>query len=219
MSDSIGRRWQLGTIQLDYAAAERFDLVPQPHVRHFSPQPWADDDKVLPDAAEPYFLRSSAGPAFVLAGTVVRPLALKKQSNGRFEIGTLEGSGMHVSGLFEGLGTVKMAVRALRFVVHHCFYVAQGKMAFTVDGKESELGQYETLYVPAGMEFSLRFLGRVSKVVVFSNGKGLTNLMCQLGEPYQGAIIPEKEVLAVGEGDMARRAMNSGLVDVLVAGE
>jgi threonyl-tRNA synthetase len=26
VSDSIGRKWQLGTIQLDYAAAERFDL-------------------------------------------------------------------------------------------------------------------------------------------------------------------------------------------------
>ena len=26
MSDSIGRKWQLGTIQLDYAAPERFDL-------------------------------------------------------------------------------------------------------------------------------------------------------------------------------------------------
>jgi threonyl-tRNA synthetase len=27
VSDSIGRKWQLGTIQLDYAAAERFDLT------------------------------------------------------------------------------------------------------------------------------------------------------------------------------------------------
>src|SRR5690606_11819516 len=26
VSDSIGRKWQLGTIQLDYQAAERFDL-------------------------------------------------------------------------------------------------------------------------------------------------------------------------------------------------
>jgi len=27
VSDSIGRKWQLGTIQLDYAAPERFDLT------------------------------------------------------------------------------------------------------------------------------------------------------------------------------------------------
>ena len=27
VSDSIGRKWQLGTIQLDYAAPERFDLI------------------------------------------------------------------------------------------------------------------------------------------------------------------------------------------------
>ncbi len=27
MSDSIGRKWQLGTIQLDYNAPERFDLT------------------------------------------------------------------------------------------------------------------------------------------------------------------------------------------------
>src|SRR5207253_1983806 len=27
VSDSIGRKWQLGTIQLDYLAAERFDLT------------------------------------------------------------------------------------------------------------------------------------------------------------------------------------------------
>ena len=26
VTDSIGRAWQLGTIQLDYAAPERFDL-------------------------------------------------------------------------------------------------------------------------------------------------------------------------------------------------
>ena len=27
MTDSIGRKWQLGTIQLDYTAPERFDLT------------------------------------------------------------------------------------------------------------------------------------------------------------------------------------------------
>ncbi|KAL2847080.1 RmlC-like cupin domain-containing protein [Aspergillus pseudodeflectus] len=167
-------------------AAERFDMVPQLHVQPFAPQPWVDgQDNVLPGNLRPYFLRAGTEPAYLLGGSVVRVLATTEESGGRFAIGSLEGSSFHEN---------KTLAAGLVFPsVHHAFHIVEGTFGFDVDGAAVTLTAAETLYVPKGSRFKLRYRSRYAKAYVFASGGGLVELFAETGEEYALPIIPETE--------------------------
>lgn len=169
------------------AAAEKFDMVPQPQLKSFDPQPWEPSDNVLPDGKEAYFLKHAKGPAYIAEGTVIRPLITTKQSGGNFAIGSIESSGMHRSALFQ-------TASSIQFDCHHAFQVVEGKALFIVGEDESELTQWETLFVPAKTPFSFKTVGHASKMYAFSSGGGVVELLCKMGQEYKHPVLPEKEV-------------------------
>jgi quercetin dioxygenase-like cupin family protein len=114
-------------------------------------------------------------------------LCLKGQSGGKFSIASIERSSHHktsVLGDFQGIAFAD---------VHHCVQIADGYVDFTVQGSTARLSAGETLFIPAGTEFSFIFTSRLSKAYVFSNGGGLVELMAKLGTEYEPVLIPEKE--------------------------
>ncbi|KAL3475770.1 hypothetical protein BJX99DRAFT_228895 [Aspergillus californicus] len=128
-------------------AAERFDMVPQPHIEIFAPQPWADGkDTILPGTPLPYFLRAGSAPAYRLGGSIVRVLATTKESAGKFAIGSLEGSSFYQDRVFDA---------GLSFHVHHAFHIIEGTFEFQIDGVPVTLTAAETLYVPTGSKLQL----------------------------------------------------------------
>ncbi|KAL5048552.1 RmlC-like cupin domain-containing protein [Aspergillus fruticulosus] len=156
-------------------AAERFDMVPQPHVQPFVPQPWVDgQDNVLPGDIQPYFLRAGTEPAYRLGGSVVRVLSTMKESGGKFAIGSLEGSSFYEDKL--------LAAGMVFASVHHAFHIIEGTFGFDVDGAAVTLTAAETLYVPKG-----------SRVKLHYRSSGLVELFAKAGEEYALPIIPEAE--------------------------
>lgn len=175
------------------AAAEIFDMIPQPQLPTFDPQPWEETENRLPGALEPYFLKAGTGPKFLVGGTVVQPLATAKESNGRFTIGSIEGSSyFKSSSIFSKIATGQ----EISFTsTHHCFHVADGYLDFSLSGskEQTRLGVGETVYIPAGTSFRFDFASKFAKVYVFANGTGIVKLLCSLGKLYPGTIPPETE--------------------------
>ena len=170
------------------AATQEFDMVPMPHHPQFDPQPWGKEENKLPDGVESYFLRNGSGPKYMLGGTLCRPLITRLQSGGKFSIASIEGSSHHK-------GSVLAHKKGIRFAeVHHCVQVVDGYLDFTVDGSTARLAGGETLFIPAGTEFSFKFASNLAKAYVFSNGGGLVELICKLGKEYTLPLITEKEM-------------------------
>ena len=169
------------------AAAEEFDMVPVPRHPIFDPQPWGKHDTVLPDGVEPYFLRDGSGPKYILGGTICRPLITRLQSGGTFSIASIEGSSYHET-------PVLVDYKAIRFSdIHHCLQVVEGSIDFTVERSTARLAAGETLFIPSGTDFNFKFVTRLAKAYVFSNGGGLAELMTKIGHAYTPPLIPEKE--------------------------
>jgi quercetin dioxygenase-like cupin family protein len=166
-------------------AAQEFDMVPLPMHPKFEPQAWSGSENVLPKGLEAYFLKAGSGPAYLVGGTVVRPLALMEQSGGKFAIARLEGSAAH-AGIFEGGKTITFEA------THHCFQVAEGTVRFTIEGKSADLSAMETVYIPAGKEFRFEVTSNLGAAYVFANGGGVVELLVKLGNEYKGILIPEK---------------------------
>ncbi|KAB8199461.1 RmlC-like cupin domain-containing protein [Aspergillus parasiticus] len=167
-------------------AAERFDMVPQPQIKSFAPQPWVDDkDNLLPGALCPYFLRAGSAPAYCLGGSVVRVLATTKESNGKFSIASLEGSSFHRNEI--------LATGLVFPSIHHAFHVTEGTFEFHIDGARLCLTAGETLYVPRDSILQLRYLSRYAKCYVFASGAGLVEFFVKGGNVYSSPIIPELE--------------------------
>ncbi|KAL4801520.1 RmlC-like cupin domain-containing protein [Aspergillus unguis] len=185
-------------------AAERFDMVPQPHFSGSSPQPWSQDgrDNTLPGTLTPYFLRAGSGPAYQLEGSVVRPLATTNESAGKFAIGSLEGSCVHRNEL--------LAAGIVFSSVHHAFHVVEGTFEFLIDGTSATLTAGETLYVPRNSRLQIRYLSRYGKAYVFASGGGLVELFTKAGEPYSMPIISESEAVV----DMKRVREASRELDI-----
>lgn len=170
------------------AAAEQFDMVPCPQHKQFGPSPWQDDENRLPGALEPYFLKNGTGPAFLAGGTVCRPLITTAESNGKFVIGTIEGSSHHhESDLFAH-------DRRLKFhSTHHAFQVVEGMVEFRLGASQpARIHAGELVYVPAGTELAVRICSRYAKMYAFSSGEGIVELLCTTGVPFAAPIPPEK---------------------------
>lgn len=162
-------------------AAEQFDMIPQPHIAHFEPQPWEKEDSILPDGTQPYFLKNGSGPKYLAGSTLCRPLITTTQTAGRFTIGSIEGSSYHENHL-----------QIMEFAdVHHCFQVSDGSMHFEVDGARVQLATGETLFIPSGSKFGFSYADRFAKAYVFSNGGGLVEVLSKVGGSYDAPLIPQ----------------------------
>lgn len=172
---------------MEKRAAEQFDMVPQRHIKAFPPQSWVDGaDNILPGDISPYFLRGGTGPAYLIGGSVVRPLATTKETGGKFSIGSIEGSSWHGN---------EFLMAGVRFdSVHHAFYVVDGQFQFHVDGASVRLNQWETFYVPKGTEFGLQYCSRYAKAYIFASGNSLVELFRDAGETYAFSVVPEQGI-------------------------
>ncbi|KAH0167354.1 cupin domain-containing protein, partial [Aureobasidium melanogenum] len=177
------------------AATEKFDMVPKRDHKGAEPILCTNkDNKLSNSATEPYFLKADAGPRYASGGLLVKPLCQKADSNGKFSIARLEGS-----------ATIKsqyLAYNTLTFETsHHCFLVDMGSFRLTVDGQSSEISAGETIFVPAGQEFTLEVASRYAALYVFTNGGGLVEMLVGMGKGYDSQIIAEDFPTDAGEVD------------------
>lgn len=163
-------------------------MVPVPSHPKFGPQPWRETDNRLPGKLEPYFLRNSTGPRYLIGATVCAPLATTAESNGRFTIASIEGSSVHKESSIFAQHDGGIVFED----THHCFQVSDGAIEFTVNGSQTILSTGETIFIPQGTTFKFHFAARFAKTYVFSNGAGLNELLPKLGTNYEETLPPEK---------------------------
>jgi hypothetical protein len=167
------------------AATEKFDMIPVRDKAQFDPQPWDGTENKLPGVCENggYFLREGVGEKFAVGGTVVRPLATRKETNGKFSIYSIEGSSFH-----SGKGLTK----ALEFKdTHHAIYAVEGVLKLVIDGSEVKTSAGETTFVPAGTKWSFDAESVYARAYVFANGGGVGEVLASLGTKYESAALPQ----------------------------
>ena len=167
------------------AATEKFDMIPVRDKAQFDPQPWNGTETKLPGVCENggYFLKADAGEKFVLGGTVVRPLASRKETNGRFSIYDIEGSSFHA-----GKGLTK----TLEFKdVHHAVYTVEGIVKLVIDGSEVKTTVGETTFVPAGTKWCFEAQTAYARAYVVANGGGIGEILSTLGTKYELTAVPQ----------------------------
>ena len=167
------------------AAAEKFDMVPQPHHPFVEPQPWNGSENTLPGKLAPYYLQANKGPKLLVDGIVVKPMVTTKESAGKFAIGSIEGSSWHQN------STLKTKLNFPE--VHHALHVVEGEFDVVIDGSSSTIRALETLYIPKGSDFTISVASRYAMTYIFSSGAGLLGLLQQIGEEYEHTMVPEKE--------------------------
>jgi mannose-6-phosphate isomerase-like protein (cupin superfamily) len=166
------------------AATEKFDMVPKRDHKGAEPTLCSKDDNKLANNTTPYFLKADSGPRYASGGLLVKPLCQKADSNGKFSIARLEGS--------ETIHAQYLAYNTVTFATsHHCFLVDMGSFRLTVGGQGSEISAGESIFVPAGQEFTLEAASRYSALYVFTNGGGLVELLVGTGQEYGSQIIAE----------------------------
>lgn len=166
------------------AAKDQFDVVFQPDYQPPDVGEWEASDEVLPNSSEGYFLRANTGPRWMLGGVMSRPFVTTLQSKGVCAISSIESSKEYAPGL---LGKY-MAFRE----VDHCLCVQEGTLVVALNG----LGEYvfregETVVVPAGQAFALRFESKYVRVWSFTDGDGIEMLVQKLGREFGGVVLPD----------------------------
>jgi hypothetical protein len=165
-------------------------MVPVRDRQHSEPQPWDGSGNALPGACANggYFLKSDAGPKSTVGGTVVRPLATRSESRGRFSVFCLEGSSLHVGkGLEETM---------LRFAAtHHAIQVVDGVVEVVVEENHVRGGAAETVFIPAEKARKMAAESVWTKWYVFANGGGIGEVLMGVGRAYEWAVVPEDEDL------------------------
>lgn len=173
------------------AAKDRFDVN---FVRDYQPPEvgdWLDSENTLPGPLEPYFLRANTGPRHILGGVMSRPFIFASQCAGKFAITSLESSSVY--------GRSPLAEKWLTFKnVDHCFCVQEGllRVQLKKDGADTaewaEVREGQTLLVPAGQGFLLDFGSRYVRVITFTNGRGLEELIKLAGQDCPSVVLPEE---------------------------
>jgi mannose-6-phosphate isomerase-like protein (cupin superfamily) len=143
--------WRLGGVLPLHRRAVCWTTLPdkRPPKSQFDPQPWDGTEIKLPGVCENggYYLREGAGEKWAVGGTVVRPLATRKETKGRFSIYSLEGSSLH---------TGKGLSKAVEFKdTHHAIFIVDGVVKLVIDGSEVKTTVGETTFVPAGTKWTL----------------------------------------------------------------
>lgn len=167
------------------AATEKFDMIPVRDKVQFEPQPWDGTETKLPGTCENggYFLKAFSGEKFAVGGTVIRPLATRKETNEKFSIYCVEGSAHHKG---KGLKT------PLKFEnAHHAIYVDTGLVKLLIDGINIILTAGETTFVPSNAPWSFDFESVYAKIYIFANGGGIGEILTSVGTKYELAAIPQ----------------------------
>lgn len=161
-------------------------MIPVRDKASFDPQPWDGTESLLPGVCENggYFLKADTGPKFVTGGTIVRPLATTKESDGKFSIYSVEGSKLH-----HGKGLEKTTFKFDK--THHVIQVIEGLLSVVINGKETIVGSMETVFIPAGAEWRCAADSVAVKYYVFANGGGIGEVLTKTGSPFQWAVVPE----------------------------
>lgn len=168
------------------AATEKFDMIPVRDKAQFDPQPWDGSETSLPGVCENggYFLKEGAGAKFAVGGVVVRGMATRKETAGRFSIYSVEASSIHAG---KGLG------KAVKFEkTHHAVYTVDGVMKLTIDGGEVKTTVGETTFVPAGTNWSFEAESVYARAYVFANGGGVGEILASVGEKHAAPSVPDK---------------------------
>ncbi|CZR58096.1 related to dioxygenase [Phialocephala subalpina] len=166
------------------AATEKFDMIPVREKAQFDPQPWDGSEVSLPGKCEDggYFLKEGAGEKFVVGGTVVRPMARREETNGRFSIYSLEASSVHAG---KGLN------KNVEFKdTHHAVYTVEGVVKLGIDGSEVNTTVGETTFVPAGTKWTFEAGSTYARAYVFANGGGIGEILTSVGSKYDFAAVP-----------------------------
>jgi hypothetical protein len=166
------------------AATEKFDMIPVREKAQFNPQPWDGTETKLPGVCENggYFLKDDAGEKFVVGGAVVRALASRKETSGRFSVYTFEAGAAHA-------GT---ALKRLKFEeTHHAFYTESGAFKFLIDEVEALAIAGETTFVPAGTTWSVEAESHYAKAYLFANGGGFGEVLACIGTKYESVALPQ----------------------------
>lgn len=167
------------------AATEKFDMVPVREKQHFDPQPWDGTEVTLPGKCENggYFLKHDAGEKKEVAGSVLRALATRKETDGRFSIYSYETSSMF-----------KEVTKQFKFEgVHHAVQTVDGTLTVVIEGQATNLGWGETAFIPAGSAFSLKGASSYARAYIFANGGGFGETLMSAGKKYEGAVVPAAE--------------------------
>jgi mannose-6-phosphate isomerase-like protein (cupin superfamily) len=170
------------------AATEKFDMIPVREKPQFDPQPWDGTENKLPGVCENggYYLKEGTGEKWALGGTVVRPLATRKETNGRFSVYSLEGS---------SLNTGKGLSKAVEFKeTHHAIYTVDGVVKLVIDGSEVKTTVGETTFVPAGTKWTFEAVSVYARAYVFANGGGIGDILQSLGSKYEFPSVPNDAV-------------------------
>lgn len=190
------------------AAVEKFDMIPKRDHEGAEPIVCPESDSSLPGKAEPFFLKADKGPRFAAAGLLIKPLVRPQQSDGKFAIAKFEGSSTIETSLSE---------HALSFASsHHAFLIDQGTFEFKIGGETSTVGYGETVFVPAGIAFSLEVTSVYGAAYVFTNGGGIVETLVGAGQPYANPVISEDfptdfDPEALGQGDgLTVKALTNG---------
>jgi hypothetical protein len=168
------------------AATEKFDMIPVRDKAQFDPQPWDGSEEKLPGVCEDggYFLKEGKGEKWAVGSTVVRPLATRKETKGRFSIYSLEGSssdsGKGLSQSLEFKGT------------HHALFTVEGVLKLVIDGAEVKTTAGETTFVPANTKWSFGVESSYARAYVFANGGGVGEILTSLGTKYEFPIVPSE---------------------------
>lgn len=159
-------------------------MIPVREKQSFDPQPWDGTENKLPGICENggYFLKSGAGDKWVVGGTVIRPLATRKETADRFSIYAFELSSYH-----EGKG-----LKGVKFEeTHHAFYTEAGTLKFVIDGVEAVATAGETTFLPAGTTWTVEAESVYAKGYVFANGGGYGEAAVAAGEKYDAVTVPQ----------------------------
>lgn len=168
------------------AAAEKFDLVPVREKQSFDPQPWDGTESSLPGVCENggYFLKADSGPKFVTGGTIVRPLATRKESAGKFSIYSIDSSKLHHGKGLEG--------KTFTFEeTHHVIQVLEGLVRVVIDGDDTVVGSMETIFVPATKSWRFEAESVYAKYYIFANGGGIGEVLTTVGRSFEWSGVPE----------------------------
>lgn len=177
------------------AAKDKFDVhFVRPGSEGYAPPEvgeWLDTENVLPGPLEPYFLRANTGPRWLLGGIMSRPFITAAQCGGRFAISSIEGSGAY------GEDSSPLGGRSVAFPeVDHCFVVFEGLLKVKLEGQDgwSAVREGQTVVVAAGQAFTLAFASRYVRVISFTDGPGIEELIRTAGSPFEGFVLPDEPV-------------------------
>ncbi|KAG2416018.1 hypothetical protein HFD88_007210 [Aspergillus terreus] len=187
------------------AAKGQFDVVFQPDYQPPELGEWTSDDERLPESSQPFFLRANTGPRWMLGGVMSRPFVTTTQSAGVCAISSIESSNEYGASLLSKYMTFQS--------VDHCLCVLEGTLIVRLKGQsESVFREGETVVIPAGQAFALDFGSKYVRVWSFTDGDGIETLVHRLGTPFEGVVLPDKEL----EWDSTRVGVVAAELDVTI---